>query len=77
MSIEGEKERDKKVVGVPERFVGLLADSNMGSGEHHEHAKQHDMTRYPTNLGVVYLHCRLGSYLVSFNIEEAVYVSAA
>lgn len=35
MGVEGEKERDKKVVGVPEGFVGLLADSNVGGSEHH------------------------------------------
>ena len=77
MGVEGEKERDKEVVGVPECFVGLLPDSNVGGGEHHEHAKEHDMTRYAPDLGVVYLHCCLGSYLVPFNVEEASYVSRA
>lgn len=35
MGVEGEEERDKEVVRVPECFVGLLADSNVGGGEHH------------------------------------------
>ena len=39
MGVEGEEERDKEVVGVPECFVRLLADSNVGGGEHHEHAE--------------------------------------
>ena len=35
------------------------------------------MACYAPSLGVVYLHCCLGPYLISFNIEEAVYVSGA
>ena len=77
MGVEGEKERYEEVVGVPERFVGLLAYSNVRGREHHEHAEQHDMTRNTASLGVVDLHSGLGSYLISFDIEEAVDVSEA
>ena len=77
MGIEGEKERDKEVVGVPECFVRLLADSDVGGREHHEHAEQHYVTGYAAGLSVVYLHCCLRSYLVPFNIKEASYVSEA
>ena len=77
MGVKSEKERDEEVVGVPECFIGLLADSNVGGGVHHEHAEEHDMARDAPDLGVVYLYCCLGSYLVSFNIKEAVYVNGA
>ena len=77
MGVESEKERDKQMVSIPECFVGLLADSYVRGSEHHKHAEEHDMTRYAPDLGVVYLHCCLRSYLVSFNIEEAVYLSEA
>lgn len=77
MGIESEKERDEEVVGVPKCFIGLLADSNVGGGVHHEHTEEHDMARDAPGLGVVYLYCCLGSYLVSFNIKEAIYVNRA
>ena len=34
VSVEGKEERNKKVVGIPEGFVGLLADFGVGGGEH-------------------------------------------
>ena len=39
MCVQGEQEGNEKVMGVPERFVGLLPDLSMGSGVHQQHAQ--------------------------------------
>ncbi len=64
-------------MGVPERFVRLLSDLDMGGGKHHEHAEQHDVPCYATRLRVMYLDCALRSNLVPFHIEEAAHISEA
>lgn len=57
VGVQAQQEWDEEVVSVPERFVGLLSDTVVGSCVHEQHAKQHDMTRYTTSISVVDLHC--------------------
>lgn len=75
VGVEGEKERDEEVMGVPERFVRLLPDFGMGGGEHQQHTEEHDMSRNATGFRVVYLHRRHGSQFVPFHVEKAVFPS--
>lgn len=56
VGIEGKEEWYEEVVGVPERFIGLLADPGMGGSEHHEHAEKHNVTGDTASLGVVYFY---------------------
>ncbi len=76
MSVEREEERYEEVVSVPEGLIGLLPDTDVGGGEHHEHAKEHDVACYSACLGIMYLHGTLRAKLIPFNIVETAWISA-
>lgn len=75
--VQSEEEWDEEVVCVPKGFVRLLSDFDMGGGEHHEHAEQHDVPCDATRLRVMYLDCAFVSYLVPFHVKKAAHVSRA
>lgn len=70
VGVHAEEEGDEEVVGIPEGFVGLLADLVVGGGVHEEHAEEHDMTSDATSLGVVDLDGGLRTELSLFDVEE-------
>lgn len=70
MGVEAEHEGDKKVMRVPECFKCLLSYPMVSGGVHKKHAKQHDMSRDPTGLGIMNLDSGLGSNLIFLNVEE-------
>lgn len=58
------------MVGVPEGFEGLLADTVVSCCVHEEHTQEHDVTCDAAGLGVVNFESRLGPDLVLFDIEK-------
>jgi len=61
--VEGEEERDKEVVSIPECLKGLLPDAEMSSRVYQEHAEKHYMAGNAARLGVMDLDGRDGSNL--------------
>lgn len=75
MRVHSYDERDKEVVGVPERLERLLADPVVSSRVHEQHAEEHDMASDTTGLGVVDLDRKHRSNLRPLDVEKAVVVS--
>ena len=72
MGVESQQEGDEQMVRVPEGLEGLCSNPVVCRGIHQEHAQKHNVASDPASLSVVNLHCRHGTKLVSFDIEEAV-----
>lgn len=75
VGVKGEKEGNEEVVSIPEGFVGLLPYANMRCGEHHQHAKEHDVSSDSTSFCIMNLHRRFRAHLIPLNVEEAVGIS--
>ena len=69
--IQGEQEGYEKMMGVPKCLKGLLPYPIVGSGVHHQHTEQHDMSCNAANLSVMDLYGSYGPDLRPFDIEEA------
>lgn len=71
VGVQTQKERDEKVVSVPECLEGLLSNASVGSGVHEKHAQEHDVTSNASSFSVVDLQCRHGSNLRLLDVVEA------
>lgn len=75
VSVKRQEKGNEKMVRVPKRFKGLLADTRVGRGVHEHHAKQHDVTSDTARLAVVNLDSRDRSNLGFFDIVKVDIVS--
>jgi hypothetical protein len=61
VSVEGDHEKERQMVSVPEDFKGLFANLVVGSAVHDHTDEKHEMTSDASRLRIVDLQCKLRS----------------
>lgn len=75
MSVHGEEERNKEVVGVPKSLERLLSYLMVCGGVHEQHDQKHDVASNTACLSIMDLDSRDRSDLALLDVEEVDVVS--
>lgn len=71
MGVEREEERNKQVMGVPERLKRLLSDSMVRRCIDQHHAEEHNVAGDPTCSSKMYLNGHLIAHVIFLDMIEA------